>query len=62
MYKLKAVLSPNFNESSDRPYAVVLDVYDNEGYFIESGADWRYFPTEEEAEKFCNEYNNFKYK
>ena len=62
MYKLKAIEVSDFDMSGYRPYAVVLDVYDNDDNFIESGTDWRYFNTKEEAGKFCNEYNNTKYK
>ena len=44
----------------DRPYAVVLDVHNVEGDFIESGTDWSYFKTEEQAQQFINEYNKNK--
>ena len=62
MYKFKAVRVSDFDmvgdeHYGDTPYGVVLDVYDNEDNFIESGTDWSYFATEEEAEKFCDEYN-----
>ncbi len=59
---LKAVRVPDYDmvgdeHYEDRPYGVVLDVYDTKDNFIESGTDWNYFATEEEAEKFCDEYN-----
>lgn len=59
---LKAVRVPDFDmvgdeHYGDRPYGVVLDVYDTNDNFIENGTDWSYFATEEEAENFCNEYN-----
>ena len=62
MYKFKAVRVSDFDmvgdeHYGDTPYGVVLDVYDNEDNFIESGTDWSYFATEEEAEKFCDENN-----
>ena len=62
---LKAVRVPDFDmvgdsEYGDRPYGVCLDVYDAENNFVESGTDWTYFATEEEADKYVNEFNNKK--
>ena len=68
---LKAVRVPDFDmvsrfvtqlevgdsEYGDRPYGVCLDVYDSEDNFVESGTDWSYFATEEEADEFVKEYN-----
>ncbi len=45
---------PDYNE---RPYAVVLDIHDSEGHYIEQGTDWSYFATEKEAEEFIKQYN-----
>lgn len=63
--KLKAVRVADFDmvgdsEYGDRPYGVCLDVYDAEDNFVESGTDWSYFATEEEADKYVNEFNNKK--
>ena len=44
----------------DNPYGVVLDWYDMNGDFVESGTDWSYFATEEEVNKYVNEYNKNK--
>ena len=60
---LKAVRVPDFDmvrdeHYGDRPYGVVLDVYDTDNNFIENGTDWSYFTTEKEAEMFCIDYNN----
>lgn len=62
-FKLKAVRVPDFDmvgdkEYGDRPYGVCLDVYDQDGEFLESGTDWSYFETIEEAEDYCLKYNN----
>lgn len=63
--KLKASRVPDCDMVGDehygeRPYGVVLDIYDTDNNFIESGTDWSYFATEDEAEKFCYEYNKNK--
>jgi hypothetical protein len=40
------------------PYGVVLDVYSEDGIeFLESGTDWSYFKTEEDAENYVKKYN-----
>lgn len=41
----------------DRPYGVVLDIYDLEEDFLESGTDWTYFETEIQAEKYVKQFN-----
>jgi hypothetical protein len=61
--KLKANRVPDFDMLGDKhygdyPYGVCLDVYDNEGHFLENGTDWTYFATEKEAEQFCLKFNN----
>lgn len=61
-HKLKAVRVSEFDMVGDEyygdtPYGVCLDVYDQDGNFIESGTDWSYFQTEEEAEAYCIKYN-----
>ena len=50
----------DYNVEDDRPYAVVLDVHDTEGYYVEQGTDWRYFATEKEAQDFITLFNNTK--
>jgi len=64
---LKAVRVPDFDmvgdeHYGDRPYGVVLDVYDTDDNFIENGTDWSYFATEEEADNFCKNYNKLTIK
>jgi hypothetical protein len=59
---LKAVRVPDFDmvgdkDYGDSPYGVCLDVYDSEDNFVESGTDWSYFATEQEADEFVKEYN-----
>lgn len=55
---LKAHRCPSFDYPKEEfPYAVVLDLYDEDGYYQEQGDDWRYFETEEQAEKFIKKYN-----
>lgn len=61
-YKLKAVRVSEFDMVGDEyygdtPYGVCLDVYDGDGNFVESGTDWSYFQTEEEAKDYCLKYN-----
>ena len=56
--KLKAIRCSDFDEVGDRPYAVVLDVYDTDNNFLENGTEWSYFETEEEAEDYCSKYNS----
>jgi hypothetical protein len=46
--------------NSNRPYGVVMDIYDKDYNLIENGTDWVYFKTEKEAENFCNKYNKTK--
>ncbi len=59
--KLIAKRSQDFDDmNSSRPYSVVLDIHNMYGEFIESGTDWSYFKTEEEAQQFINEYNKNK--
>ena len=59
--KLIAIRCSDFDYiGEDRPYAVVLDVYDSKGNYIEQGTDWTYFETEKKAEDFINEYNQNK--
>ena len=62
---LKAVRVTDFDmvgdkDYGDRPYGVCLDVYDSEGNFVESGTDWSYFATEQDADKFVKVYNKLK--
>lgn len=45
------------NLGEERPYAVVLDLYNEEGNYQEQGTDWHYFETEEQVDKFIKEYN-----
>ena len=59
---LKAVRCPDFDmvgdkHYGDRPYGVVLDVYDTDDNFIENGTDWTYFANETEAEDYCRVFN-----
>jgi hypothetical protein len=59
---LKAVRVPDFDmvgdeHYGDRPYGVVLDVYDTNDNFIENGTDWSYFANETEAEDYCRVFN-----
>jgi hypothetical protein len=56
--QLKATRVSDFDMVDDRPYGVCLDVYGQDGEFLESGTDWSYFKTEKEAEDFCEEFNN----
>jgi len=57
--KLKAVRASDFDNLKEfRPFAVVLDLYDEKNNFIESGTDWVYFATEKEAKKYCSFFNN----
>jgi len=61
-FKLKAVRVPDFDMVGDEyygdtPYGVVLDVYDMDDNFIESGTEWSYFANEKEAEEYCLKYN-----
>lgn len=55
---LKAVRCQDFEIIGDRPCAVVLDVYDTNGNFIENGTDWSYFATEEQAQEYIRNYNS----
>lgn len=62
-YKLKAVRVPNFDmvgdeHYGDKPYGVVLDVYDTDDNFIENGTEWSYFANETEAEDYCRVFNS----
>ena len=60
-YKIKAVRVPDFDDlANERPYAVVFDIYDNKGNYIEQGVDWKYFLLENEAQSYCNKFNNTK--
>ena len=66
MLTLKAVRSPDFDmvgdeHYGDRPYGVVLDVFDD-GDYCESGTDWTYFKTEKEVEDYVIEYNKTVHK
>ena len=55
---LKAHRCPSFDYPKDElPYAVVFDWHDKDGYYQEQGDDWKYFESDEEANKFCKEYN-----
>lgn len=57
--ELKAVRNQDFDNPKElRPFAVVLDLYDNQNNFIESGTDWIYFATESEAKDYCKFFNN----
>ena len=56
--KLIAIRVSDFDVAGNRPYGVSLDVYGQDGEFLESGTDWSYFKTEKEAEDFCEEFNN----
>ena len=56
---LKAHRCPSFDYPKDEfTYSVVLDWHDKDGYYQEQGDDWRYFETEQEANKFCKDFNN----
>jgi len=46
----------------DAPYGVCVDVYSQDGEFLECGTDWSYFKTEKEAEDFIEEFNNENFK
>jgi hypothetical protein len=66
-FQLKATRVSDFDmvgdeHYGDRPYGVCLDVYAQDGEFLECGTDWSYFKTEKEAEGFCEEFNNKNYK
>lgn len=59
---LKAVRVHDFDmvgdeHYGDRPYGVVLDVYDTDDNFIENGTDWSYFSNETDAEDYCRVFN-----
>jgi len=56
--KIIAVRCSDFDyKEEERPYAVVLDIYDRNDNYVEQGTDWNYFKTENEAEEFINFYN-----
>lgn len=60
-YKIKAVRVLDFDDLADeRPFGVCFDIYDLNNNFIECGTDWKYFSSENEAENYCDKFNNIK--
>ena len=62
-YKVKAVRVPAFDCVGDEnygetPYAVVHDIYDLDGNYVEQGTSWKYFESESSAESYCLTYNS----
>lgn len=53
---LKAIRCEDFDDKGLK--AVVLDIYDTEGNYIEQGNDWSYFETEQDAQKYIKNFNN----
>lgn len=60
--ELKAIRIPDFDNLKElRPFAVVLDLYDEENNFIQSGTEWSYFSTESQAKNYCKLFNKSNY-